>query len=122
MGCAVFEVAGKWDYELLTSKAKSDEVAFFTPKGEPREVYSGKPVPSGRWCHLAVTRSGSEVRIFMDGVLVNTVTMTGGFTKNGGALQIGLDGAKQVNGMIGVIDEVFLYNRALPDREIRQLM
>lgn len=113
---------GKWDYELLTSKAKSDEVAFFTPKGEPREVYSGKPAPSGKWSHVALTRSGSEVRFYMDGSLVNTVTMTGPFTKNGGALQIGLDGAKQVNGMIGSIDEVFLYNRALSEREIRRLM
>ena len=106
----------------MTSKSKSDEVAFFSPKVEPREVYSGKPVPSGEWCHLAVVRSGDQVRIYMNGLLANTVSMVGPFTKNGGALQIGLDGAKQVNGMIGIIDEVFLYRRALTEHEIRKLM
>lgn len=113
---------GKWDYEVLTSKSQSDQVAFFSPKAAPREVYSGKPVASGKWCHIAVTRSVNQVRMYLDGALVNTISMSGEFTKNGGALQIGLDGAKQVNGMIGIIDEVFLYNRALTEREIRQLM
>jgi hypothetical protein len=113
---------GKWDYELLTSKAKSDELAFYSPQGEPKEVYSGKPVPSKRWCHVAVTRSGDQVRMYLDGELASTATMGGKFPTNGGALQIGLDGAKQVNGMIGLIDEVYLFNRALSQSEIKALM
>ena len=112
----------KWDYELLTSKAKSDEVAFFSPTGNPKEVYSGRPVPSGRWCHVAITRTGDQVRLYLDGVLANTVTMSGSFPVNGGPLQIGLDGAKQVNGMIGAIDEVYLFNRALTEAEIKTLL
>jgi len=118
----VSKTPGKWDYELLTSKAKSDEVAFFSPTGNPKEVYSGRPVPSGRWCHVAITRTGDQVRLYLDGVLANTVTMSGSFPVNGGPLQIGLDGAKQVNGMIGAIDEVYLFNRALTEAEIKTLL
>lgn len=113
---------GKWDYELLTSKSKSDELAFYSKSGKPDEVYSARPLAVGRWQHVAVTRRGDEVRFYLDGELVNTATMSGAFPKMGGALQIGQDGAKTPNGMVGRLDEVFLYSRALTDAEIRRLL
>jgi hypothetical protein len=113
---------GKWDYELLTSKAKSDELAFYSKTGKPDEVYSGRPVITGRWQHVAVTRRGSEVCLYLDGQPASKVTMSGDFPRTGGGLQIGNDGARTPNGMIGRIDEVFLYRRALSAEEVRQLM
>jgi hypothetical protein len=113
---------GKWDYELLTSKAKSDELAFYSKAGKPDEVYTGRPVATGRWQHVAITRRGSELKLYLDGQVANTTTMSGEFPKTGGGLQIGNDGARVSNGMIGRIDEVFLYRRALSDEEIRKLM
>lgn len=113
---------GKWDYELLTSKSKSDELAFYSKGAKPDEVYSARPMAVGRWQHVAITRRGDEVRLYFDGKLVNTVTMSGAFPKTGGSLQIGQDGAKTANGMVGRLDEVFLYNRALTEAEILRLL
>lgn len=112
---------GKWDYEMLTSKAKTDQLAFYGKTAQPDEVYGATPLPSRKWVHVAVTRSASEVRFYRDGVPMNTAVMSGTLLASASALQIGLDGAKQTNGMIGRIDEVFLYNRTLTAAEIRHL-
>lgn len=113
---------GKWDYELLTSMSKSDELAFYSKTGTPSEIYSTRPVPVGRWVHVAVTRRGDEAIVYLDGEVASRVRMTGAFPKTGGGLQLGQDGAKKVNGLIGKLDEVYLYSRALTPAEIKALM
>lgn len=118
----VSKTPGKWDYELLTSKSRSDELAFYSKPCQPSEVYSGKPIPSGTWRHVAVTRAGSALKMYLDGELAGATTMSGTFPVNEGALQIGQDGPKRQNGMIGEIDEVFLYQRALTEVEIETIM
>lgn len=129
----VSKTAGVNDYELLTSKARSDEPALFSPHCEPAEVYAGHEVPAKKWTHLAVTRREFEVTFFMDAHAVGTALMSGPFSRSGGDLQIGHDGVvasalrrawrsiKRTpanGGMIGGIAGVAIYNRALPQEEI----
>ena len=112
---------GIWDYELLTSKARSDEPAFFSPLCDPTEVYGGLAVPAGEWAHVAVTRRGTEVVFFFNGRPTGTAVMTGAFLKSGGALQMGHDGAPGNGGMIGSLADVALYDRGLDEGEIVHL-
>lgn len=112
---------GVWDYELLTSMAKSDELAFFSRPCGPSEVYGGLPVAAERWVHVAVTRSGDRASFYLDGQPTATASMTGRFPSNGGELQIGHDGALKNGGMRGWIADVVLYRRSLSTEEIARL-
>jgi sulfate permease, SulP family len=113
---------GIWDYELLTSMARSDEPAFYGRDTEPNEVYAGEPAPAGRWTHIAVARSGSDVAFFLDGRALARSTQEGMFRRSGGALQFGHDGAARNGGMLGWIAGVALYDRALDAEEVGRLL
>jgi len=117
----VAKTPNKWDYELLTSKARSDEPAFYSPTCTPNEVYAGVAVPSGRWQHLAVTRAGSRVVFYLNGDKVNEVEMVGLFPVVDGPLLIGHDGVDRNGSIVGLIDEIYLYKRALSAAEVGRL-
>jgi len=112
---------GVWDYELLTSKARSDEPAFYSRPCEPNEVYAGSEVPARTWVHVAMTRRGAEVSFFVNGGLAGTSVMEGAFSRSGGVLQIGHDGAQANGGMHGWLSKVALYDRALDGDEVAAL-
>ena len=116
----VAKSANKWDYELLTSKSRSDELAFYSPTCTPDETYGGVAVPSGSWQHVAVTRQDSLVSFFLNGRQLGSAHMPGIFPITGGSLLIGHDGVSG-NGMLGMIEEVHLFNRALTPAEIGEL-
>jgi len=111
----------QYDYELLTSKEFSDQPAFYSPTTVPTEVYADSALPAESWQHIAVTRTGSTVTFYINGLVTNVVTMAGRFPVSTGDLLIGFDGNAN-NGMDGLIDEVYLYNRALSSSEIQGLV
>ena len=65
------------------------------------------------WTHLAMTRSGSTLRLYLNGTAVATATATGPLNTSSGILAIGRTGAVSVDYFKGSIDEVALYPSAL---------
>ena len=73
------------------------------------------------WTYLATTYDGSFIKLYVNGVQVSSVAMTGPIKTSLNPLQIGGD---TVNGQNfkGLIDEVRVYNRSLTQAEIQSDM
>jgi hypothetical protein len=117
-GEAFFAAYGKFDapdqaYYLGTA----GKTLFFSQWGQ--NIWGPELVP-GRWYHVAVTNAGTLVTLYLDGKVVNSGNLritTPGRTH----LFIGNlpgDSSKQVNGLI---DEVDIFNQALPAAEIKSI-
>lgn len=75
------------------------------------------PLVLNQWSHLAVAFDGSQVRYYVNGVLVSTVSLTATITGRDNGFQIGADNNIQ-QFFKGSLDEVRIYNRALPAQEV----
>ena len=71
-----------------------------------------------RWTHLATTYDGQTLRSYVDGIQRAAVATTGPISISDGALRMGGNGMWG-DFFKGRIDEVRLYNRALPAGEIQ---
>ena len=112
-----------WDYDLFMSTSKLEHPAFYSdafkaPDGDI-EVISTIPVKLNEWHHIAVTRKGDNAKIYMDGVVTGTATLPEDLASSANNLFIGYD---HDGGFTGSIDEVRIYNRALDNREIKDVM
>jgi hyaluronate lyase len=117
--CVLAKNPGSWDYDLLTSKARSNQLAFYSSATQPQEVYSGQTLQWGMWQHVAASRCGDEVTCFIDGVATSISKMPGALPSSDGDLIIGHDGAPGRGfGMHGMISDVWLFSRALAGEEI----
>jgi fibronectin type 3 domain-containing protein len=76
---------------------------------------------TGVWTHLAATYDGATQRLYVNGVQVAQRAQTGAIDASNGALRIG---GNTILGQYfaGVIDEVRIYNRALPAAELQSDM
>jgi hypothetical protein len=70
------------------------------------------------WTHLALTYDGATMRIYVNGLLVNSRSASGAVLTSSGALRIGGNGVWGEY-FAGTIDEVRVYNRALTQAEIQ---
>ncbi len=76
------------------------------------------------WYHVAGTYDGSTARIYVNGLLENSVETAGPLlSSSGGAMKIGQEGAAGDDPEFfnGLIDEVELFNRALSADEIASI-
>jgi hypothetical protein len=71
----------------------------------------------GEWHHLTAIVAETELQLYLDGALLNTIPFSGPISTQGTETEIGWanDG-----GFIGLIDEVLIYNRALSEEEVQQ--
>ncbi len=74
----------------------------------------------GVWHHAVSTYDGTNMRVYVDGVLKQTCAATGSINISGGGIEIG-SFASTGYPFKGVIDEVRIYNRALSLSEISDL-
>jgi hypothetical protein len=90
-------------------------------------VFSGSPVPTNQWTHLAVTYDGTALRIFTNGVPSNQIDYSQGIFVGTSDLGIGANVGGTVGGDVnspfsapfsGLIDDLSLYRRALEPNEI----
>lgn len=84
--------------------------------------YAGGPtIPQGQWVHVALVTTASNATIYVNGVpYVNNVA-NAPINFNSG-FNLGNDRNNTARTMIGQMDEVCFYNRALSQNEIRELM
>lgn len=87
-----------------------------------RYVDSTIDFPAGTWFHMVGVYDGSQLRLYVNGVLNNVAAQSGTIASGPGPFWIGK--YPGLNGYdwayYGKIDEVAIYNRALSAEEIRQ--
>ena len=87
-----------------------------------REYQSEIPVSHQKWHLLTVSSDGKTIKFFVDGVLRDRHTWTGGELFRGpGSLFIGADPVDGTKFFKGIIDDLRIYNRVLTDKEIKAL-
>jgi Concanavalin A-like lectin/glucanases superfamily len=101
---------------------------FFTTSDNVEHILSGtSAIPTGAFSHLAATFDGSTAKIYVNGVLENSLTVSGALTSSTAPVVIGNAGSacRAANaGLVefdGLIDEVEIFNRALSQSEIQSI-
>lgn len=91
--------------------------------GTLRNVKSLTSITDGAWKFLTVTYDGSTMKIYIDGTLDNSASFSGTIGTGTDVLGIGMDitdGGSNVH-LIGAIDEVGMWSRALTAGEVTSL-
>jgi hypothetical protein len=103
--------AGEWAIGIYDSWPSSGGASFSPTK-----------VVDGNWHHLVAVYDWQTITIYTDGIKSNSVPYTKGMLPNDRPLYIGVDpdlwGGRDFH---GDIDDVRIYNRALPQAEVQQL-
>ncbi len=71
-----------------------------------------------RWTYLAMTRDANILTLYVNGTSVATTTVTGKLNTSSGVLAIGRAGSASSDYFNGAIDEVAIYDTALPAARI----
>jgi hypothetical protein len=74
----------------------------------------------GAWHHVVVTKSGTAIVIYVDGVSVHTGTLTGNNTLTGMSAYIGNDPRAVSQFFPGSLDEVMIFRYTLGIADVRQ--
>jgi len=90
--------------------------------GNRDQAHAGDPLPVDVWSHVALTYDGAQVRLYVDGELVDCSSVPAGSPPvTGGELQIGA-ATEHGDYFQGRIDEARVYNRALTKAEVAASM
>ena len=93
---------------VIGVRAGFDKENYFDSEGR---------IAQGHWCHIAVvSKASGDIALYINGVPDSSAA---GFSTNNKPQAIIIGG--QSSGFKGIIDEVAIFNRALPDNEIRQV-
>ena len=87
---------------------------------DSEDVTGGTPVTDLNYHHVAVTKSGSTVIFYTDGVASSSFSVPYTF-QFGTAAAIGARSDTMANTFLGDVDEVSVYNRALAQTEIQAI-
>lgn len=86
------------------------------------QILETSPLPVGQWRHAAVTRNGNVARLYTNGVLAASGTVTIAPASFNPALNYLGDSQYEPDPLFnGRLDELFIYNYALSDAEIMRL-
>ena len=87
--------------------------------GAHQSIRGTAKLPLGAWTHLAATYDGTTLRLYVNGSLASSRAQAGLIAVSGGALRIGGNNSFAGEFFTGLIDEVRIYNRALPQADIQ---
>jgi Carbohydrate family 9 binding domain-like/Concanavalin A-like lectin/glucanases superfamily/Tetratricopeptide repeat len=73
------------------------------------------------WHHLTAVYDGETMKLYVDGKIDATTPWTRGISRNDADVLIGENADHRGRGFNGLIDDVRIYNYALPESEIRRL-
>ncbi|PYJ81494.1 MAG: hypothetical protein DME22_20950 [Verrucomicrobia bacterium] len=94
---------------------------LYLTKAGVSNVGSSIAVTDTNWHHVAVTKSGTNVTFYVDGVAEGPTNYNTVFTFSSNA-SIGGTGGTAATSFYGMIDELGIYNRALTTNEIQALV
>jgi chitodextrinase len=111
------ELPGGMAYSLYANNNVGRPTGQVNVSGEKNAAGTSQ-LPVNAWSHLTTTYDGSALRLYVNGALVSTTSVSGNISVSNGALKIG---GNSVWGewYSGLIDEVHIYNRALSASEIQ---
>jgi hypothetical protein len=117
------EGATPFEYYQLGFNNNGYNIIIHTDSGW--RILDGPVAPNGVWVHLAATYDGSEVRLYVDGLVVAQDSHSGTFSADDTPIVIGAAtndfGSTYIEGFWGKIDDVRVYSRALGQQEIQEL-
>ncbi|MBD3260054.1 DNRLRE domain-containing protein, partial [Candidatus Woesearchaeota archaeon] len=104
-------------YEIYTDPAGHAVFKLFSPDAT---VQSTSNITIGQWHMIQATYNGSEMKLYFDGVLENTVNRSGSVADTATPMAIGIDAADLASdGFEGLIDQIAVHNRSLPSATLR---
>lgn len=128
IACGFFDNGGATEAALFTQRGDG----FSTPNvlqgniriNDTLTPISGSAMTVGTWTHIAMTYDGSNIKLYTDGSLVNTVAGTGTITPGDGLTICGPDSGNSGSSYNArlVIDDVRVFNVALTGSEITAAM
>jgi hypothetical protein len=112
---------GGMAYALYAHDQAPRPAGYVNTAGADQSAPGAAALPIGTWSHLAVTFGGGTLRLFVNGVQVSSVAVSGTILTSTAALTMG---GNTVWGewFAGLLDEVRIYNRALTQAEIQSGM
>lgn len=121
-------IISKWEesgsqssYMLMVTVGRKLDARLSTT-GSASDDYAGtSTIADGTWYHGAATYDGSNVRIYVNGVLESTTARTGSLFNSTSSVQFGRAGSSPVKFWNGYIDDPRIYSRALSNTEILNL-
>jgi len=116
---------GPKEYMFLTPRSGDNTLRFAitTDNNGNEEVLETSILSVGAWRHIAVTRSGDTAKLYVDGVVVDSGTITNSPASINPALNNLGDSQFDDDDLFnGQLDELFIYDYALNDAGIINLM
>lgn len=105
-------------YRLMFNRDIDDfRFRIFTTSAQNCDTI-GLPWAAGEWHHLGGTYDGSNICIYWDGVLKNTVAKTGNITTSLDDFTIGMQADASLYPFNGQLDDIRVWNRALSAAEV----
>jgi arylsulfatase A-like enzyme len=92
--------------------------------GGSRNISTGTGISQNQWHHVAIVgnKDSKTLTFFLDGQQNGNVIQTGDFESNSGNFRIGVQKTGTRDYWFGIIDEVYLFNRALSIDELQKVM
>jgi hypothetical protein len=108
---ATFNANGEWAFYDRHDAANTKFRFYWREGGSFLEITSTTSVSNGTWYHLAVSRSGSSIKLFVDGVEEDSATTSLSLDK-GQDIIIGAETSSGGNAINGYIDELRISDTA----------
>jgi hypothetical protein len=112
-------------YMFLTPGSGSGTLRFAISTNSyfSEQILETSPLPVGQWRHIAITRNGSIARLYTNGVLAVSNTVTIAPANFNPALNYLGESQYEADPLFaGRLDDLYVYNYALSDTEIARLM
>ena len=122
-------LAGGLPYPAIISKSSAYRLYLHTDKRVRFQIYEGgtsivaKPsttISDNTWTHIAGTFDGSQLNVYINGILEKTVSYSGSININQNPLYLGARHTAK-DFFSGKIDDVRIYNSALTAQEVFDL-
>ena len=115
------EIPSELSYALYSNNSSSRAAAWIRRSGSSGNTATASALPLNAWTHLAMTYDGATLRIYRNGTLDSSLAVTGTITTSANPLRLG---GNMIWGeyFAGRLDDVRIYNRALPATEIQRDM
>jgi hypothetical protein len=107
------------EIHLETTDPHYGEIEFALPGPPHKIIYSKTNVwASAKWYHLAFTYDGSNMRVYVNGVLDNTLAATGNIVTSGFPMSLGSYCLGTFSFFEGALDELAIYDYARSSEQI----
>lgn len=111
------EAGAGLSYALYGGDAAGRAAGYASLAGTDRDATASSALPTGAWTHVTTTFDGASLRTYVNGALAATALFAGSIPASSGAMRIG-GNAVWGEYFSGLIDDVRVYNRALPAAEV----